>query len=419
MIAMAAGLGIGRFVYTPILPEMIGQLGLSAGEAGLIASANFLGYLVGAVVAAMPGLPGTRRRWVVWSLWVNVIVLAAAAVTAWLPALLVIRFASGVASAFVVVFASATVFDAVRRAQRPGLIRLHFVGPGLGIILSTVLVGLAIAWGADWRSDWLIAALPCIVAALVFTLFMPPEPEQDRQTGTNTSMRSAPGMGRITLSYGLFGFGYVITATFLLNLIRESDAAVHLEPITWLAFGLAAMPSVTVWTWIAARMGVLNAYALACFVEALGVALSVVWQTPTGFIVSAVLLGVTLIGITALGFQAAGALLQGDTRRPFAAMTAAFGVGQIVGPVVAGLAKDLTGSLLAVTLAAAGALVAASVLGWSVNFRRSPSPAGPTDAVSAPSAAAATIRRDAAGTSHPGSHDAPHAAGARCPSHGG
>src|ERR1700746_459548 len=68
MVALAAGLGIGRFVYTPILPVMVESLGLTKGEAGLIASANFLGYLVGALVAARTSLPGSRRNWLLGAL---------------------------------------------------------------------------------------------------------------------------------------------------------------------------------------------------------------------------------------------------------------------------------------------------------------------------------------------------------------
>src|SRR5580692_7607159 len=62
-IALAAALGIGRFVYTPILPPMVEALGLTQSTAGLIASANFLGYLAGALLVASPIFGGSRRVW--------------------------------------------------------------------------------------------------------------------------------------------------------------------------------------------------------------------------------------------------------------------------------------------------------------------------------------------------------------------
>src|SRR6266436_1855745 len=76
LLAMAAGVGVGRFVYTPILPPMVEALSLSKSQAGLIASANFVGYLAGALVAAL-SLPGSRRAWLMGSLAVNALCLGA------------------------------------------------------------------------------------------------------------------------------------------------------------------------------------------------------------------------------------------------------------------------------------------------------------------------------------------------------
>src|SRR5215475_10709427 len=96
LLAMAAGIGIGRFVYTPILPPMVEALHLSKAEAGLIASANFVGYLAGALLAAM-SLPGSRRAWLLGALAVNVVCLAAMGATAALPLFLLLRLIAGIA----------------------------------------------------------------------------------------------------------------------------------------------------------------------------------------------------------------------------------------------------------------------------------------------------------------------------------
>src|SRR5690606_36836 len=84
-LALAAAMGIGRFVYTPILPFMVEDIGLSQAEAGLIASVNFLGYLLGALAAAKASLPGGRRRWFLVALAISAATTAAMAIAASVP----------------------------------------------------------------------------------------------------------------------------------------------------------------------------------------------------------------------------------------------------------------------------------------------------------------------------------------------
>src|SRR5258708_9906132 len=99
LIAMAIGIGIGRFVYTPILPPMLAALGLSKATAGLIASANFAGYLVGALGAAGATLPGSRRLWLLGALVTSAVTTGAMGFSEWVPTFVLLRFAGGVASA--------------------------------------------------------------------------------------------------------------------------------------------------------------------------------------------------------------------------------------------------------------------------------------------------------------------------------
>ena len=136
MLALAAAMGIGRFVYTPILPDMASALGLDAGAAGLIASANFLGYLVGALVVAVPHLPGGRRRWFLGGLAGSALSTAAMAVPSTMPAFMLLRFIGGVASACVLVLGSALVLDHLAAVQRHHRAALHFAGVGVGIAIS-------------------------------------------------------------------------------------------------------------------------------------------------------------------------------------------------------------------------------------------------------------------------------------------
>jgi len=119
--------------------------------------------------------------------------------------------------------------------------------------------------------------------------------------------------------------------------------------------GLTAAPSVALWVWLGARLGIARTFAVACLVEAVGVATSVLWPTRGGALLAAVLLGGTVMGITALGLAGGRRLAAGDPRRALGLLTAAFGVGQIVGPALAGFLYDRTGNFIVPSLLAAAA----------------------------------------------------------------
>jgi len=163
-------------------------------------------------------------------------------------------------------------------------------------------------------------------------------------------------------AYGLFGFGYVITATFISLIVREIPALNPAEPYVWLAVGLAAAPSVYLWLKVASLTGGRLAFSIACVVEAGGVALSVVAQSPAAVVAAAVCLGGTFMGITALGLMEARKLSPGTERQSLAVMTASFGLGQMVGPMLAGLLRQATGSFEIASFSAAAALLLAAAL---------------------------------------------------------
>jgi predicted MFS family arabinose efflux permease len=168
----------------------------------------------------------------------------------------------------------------------------------------------------------------------------------------------------MTVAYGLFGFGYVITATFLVAIVRATPAIRDLEPVVWIVVGLAAAPSVWFWHLLGRRIGLATAFGVAALAEAVGVLASVVWPSEVGICIAAVLVGGTFMGLTALGLMRGRELAaSGDPRRVMAAMTGAFGVGQIVGPALAGAVSDVMGGFLLPSMAAAAALVAAAWLG--------------------------------------------------------
>ncbi len=361
LLALAVGIGIGRFVYTPILPSMQEALGLKQTASGLIAAANFAGYLAGALVATRAQLAGSRRAWLLGSLGASAISTGVMGATTALPAFLLLRFAGGVASALALILSSALVLGALGDARRRELAALHFAGVGVGIAVSGGLVAALQTIDADWRWLWLasggIALLATGAVAVLVPAHRPASPASERRAGPTD-----PRLIRLVGAYGLFGFGYVVTATFLVEIVHATPSIRALEPVIWVVVGLTAGPSVAFWNWISRRLGIPGAFALAALAEALGVLASVIRPSESGILVAGVLLGSTFMGLTALGLIRGQELARGDPRRAIAALTGAFGAGQMVGPLLAGAVSDALGGFTVPSLAAAGALLLAAML---------------------------------------------------------
>jgi predicted MFS family arabinose efflux permease len=363
LVALAAALGIGRFVYTPILPVMAEALHLSKSQAGLIASANLLGYLIGALLAATPRLPGSRRFWLLGSLGVSAVTTGTMGLASSMPAFLALRFTGGAASAFVLVLASALVLDRLASAGRPKLSQVHFAGVGAGIAASALIVSGSLAQGAGWRVLWYAVGTAALCALALVAWLVPPEVDP-RPVGSAgaASSQVRRGLGALICAYGLFGFGYIVTATFLVAIVRASPLISATEPVVWLVVGLTAAPSITLWAKAASRLGISRTFSLACVAEAVGVAASVLWPTVPGVLFAAALLGGTFMGLTALGLAGARQFAPSNPRPVLARMTAAFGLGQIVGPSMAGFLFDLTGGFGLPSLVAAAALIASAFI---------------------------------------------------------
>src|SRR5580693_7114693 len=362
LAAMTAAIGIGRFVYTPILPAMLSALGWSKSDAGLVASANLLGYFVGALLAGRPFVIARPRPWLLAALTISAVSTAAMALPSDMVSFVSLRFIGGVASAFAIVCASTLVLERLSASGRGSLSAIQFAGVGFGIMISAIAVSAMLAAGANWRSLWIGTGSLAMLAAVGAALLIPAAERGGAPMRTKVTGAPASGMAAMIVAYGLFGFGYIITATFLVAIVRLTNEVRVLEPWVWTLFGLAAIPSVTVWNWLGRRIGILNAFAAACAIEAVGVAISVEWVTIPGICLSALLLGGTFMGITVLGFMAGRMLSSGHPHRAFARMTASFSIGQMVGPTLAGFLSERLGDFRLASLIAAAALVAAAAL---------------------------------------------------------
>ena len=365
MVALAVAMGIGRFVYTPILPGMMEELHLTPADAGWIASANYLGYLIGALAAAGGWAHGRERLLMLVSLAASAVLAALMGLNETIAAFLVIRLLAGLASAFVMVFMSSIVFSHLAASGRGDLQALHFGGVGLGIAASSALLAILVTEHAGWAAGWLWSGAVSAVGLLFVALLAGSATPANGVDGPEPALPKDRSLTKMILAYGLFGFGYVVTATFLVAIVRQGGGGRVFEATVWMVAGLAGLPSTWFWQKLAARIGLYAAYAVSCLVEVVGVTASVVVKGFTGPLLAGVLLGGTFIAITALGLQTARQLAPQAPRRIFAVMTAAFGLGQIIGPFAAGLLAQASGNYVLASAMAAAALLVSGIIAWS------------------------------------------------------
>lgn len=373
--ALAAGMGVGRFVYTPILPLMHAGAGLSASAGANLATANYVGYLLGALVGFLAPAVVRSRALLRASLVVLTGTLAAMPATHDTAVWCALRLLAGVASALIFVIAVSSLLSHLREypAHLPGW---AFGGVGAGIALSGLLV-LLLRPVADWRAAWWAsAALAAVLAVASWNLRPEAPPTTTQATQAIQAAPAAQATGATTVtaatadssdgprthrwftalfaSYTLEGIGYIIAGTFLVAAIEKSSPG-PLGGGAWVLVGLAAVPSSALWARLGRRWSRPDLLLAALVVQAVGIALPALIGGAPAALVSAVLFGATFIGVSTLAL-ATGAHL--EFPRSVALLTAGYSVGQILGPlVVAPLLHH--GYQQALILAASVVLVAA------------------------------------------------------------
>jgi hypothetical protein len=254
-----------------------------------------------------------------------------------------LRFAAGVASAVVFLYTSGFCLEQLARRGVPAMGALIYVGPGLGIVASgltaTVLVQLQAPAAAGWLTFGLLAALLTAVVWRVFDgargLAAPVPVAAKSGPAPSRATAGAAEMSLLTVAYGLAGIGYIITATFLPVIARQALPGSHWLDLFWPLFGLGVMLGALGASRLSPH-GDLRLRLAGCYLlQAAGVAASLVSPTLAGFAAGSLLLGLPFTAITFFAMQEVRRVQPLHATSFMGLLTAAYGLGQIVGPPLA------------------------------------------------------------------------------------
>jgi predicted MFS family arabinose efflux permease len=386
-IALMMAMGIGRFALTPQMPHLLSEGQIDLTGAGLIAAANYLGYFVGAVDSIFARSHHHVRGRLYGGLWLCVLLTLASYWAHGFWAHLLLRFGTGVASAWALVMITSLSQPLAIAAGRPRLGALVFAGPGLGILLTGLLALGSNLLGQDSATLWLVYGVVALVMLLAILPFLP------KPTATVTHTTSAGSNGSIAhlcWIYLLYGLGYIIPATFLSQMASAQFKGAWQADLFWPCFGLAAALGVVVASlrrkdpnttrrWLMTTLWLQAGGVFACLLgNGWGLALGVL-LCGAPFLACMQLVMARLREVAPHGYQRSTGLL-----------TASFAIGQLSGPLLASVSSHLSGGLQpALIVAGAGLLLAGAVL-----LNRQPSASGCEPGLAAPGLGK---------TAHPGS----------------
>ena len=355
LVLLALAMGIGRFAFTPVLPMMLEDGLVSISDGGLLASVHFLGYWLGAVIAAKVSFP--PKAMLRFSLLVIGVGTMGMGMTDDFTVWFILRWLNGVCSVWVLVLVSNYYVKHLAENGRAEYQGWVFSGVGAGISIAGLGCFAFMVNQIGSSLSWQIMGVLSLIAICAVCLNLGPEIPAVRLVVQHRDSQRSPLDWRIVLAYGAMGISYIIPATYLPVMAREIAQSPLIFGWSWPAFGAAAFVSTLLTARFQKRYSNRQIWAASQVVMAIGLLLPVIHPHIFTIITAGLCVGGTFMIITMAGMKEAHRIAPPeDVMRHIAVMTASFATGQMIGPVFASFVYGLTQSF-AVSLIVASAIL--------------------------------------------------------------
>jgi hypothetical protein len=277
------------------------------------------------------------------------------------------RFAAGLATAIVFVYTSGWCLGRLAQMNHPALGGAIYTGPGAGIVVSGSFASGMVQWGWTAQTGWIVFGLLALVltaaAWRVFSGGAVPLPAAAASAApAATEVHGGAEIASLALGYGLAGFGYIVTATFLPVIARQALPGSPWLDLFWPVFGLGVMIGALLATRLRMTRDMRLLLAACHVMQAVGIAVGIWSPSLAGFAIGSLLLGIPFTAITFFGIYEIRRLRPQQAASFMGLMTALYGIGQIAGPPMVALWRSTgAGFTLALEVAAAGLLIGVAI----------------------------------------------------------
>lgn len=365
IFALIIGVGAARFAFTALLPAMLADT-LSLTFSGVLASLNYVGYLSGAVFAAFIRQPQQKVFYFRLGLLLCVGTTALLGATTHEVLWLISRVLAGFGAAMALVVGSAIVMTKLDMSDKTKAMGIHFSGIGFSIVVTDGLSRMVLAQGAPWSIAWWgIAGVALVMMCFCWWVLEFDDARASQAPQVKVDRSVFTGFVPILIfAYFTEGLGMVVQGTFLPDIVNAIPGLEGFGSYAWTLVGLAGIPSCILWMRLAHRFGSIPIIVITMLLQVAGLVIHVLSSSAFMNLLSGVFFGGTFVALVAL-FMHLGGKLAGDN--PVVLMgviTAAYGVGQISGPLYSVALTEATGSYNAALLVTAGMVLVGALSLW-------------------------------------------------------
>ena len=354
-------IGLGRFIYTPILPNMQSNLILSSTTMGIISSYNYFGYLIGSMIPILYKFNNPRNV-IIFSSTISVITIFLMGFTTKVELFIVLRFLCGVSSAFGFVFTISLMFNQFQDSYNKSLQLIHFCGIGLGIVIGTSVIWVISVMGNLWNDQWIVIGIIGVILCIPIIMFTPKNLDVLNSKSIPIKVKLKANFITISFGYFFFGIGYIIFGTFISAMVKSSFESSFFQYFSWVIVGLFAIPSVIIWDWVAKKISRDLLLFFSCSTVTLGISFLFFGNNLFFLLISCVLYGLGVPGSVALVLVEGKKRFIGSINVSIAIMTTTFSIGQIFGPYISGIIIDFENNYYSSILLAMVCMIISSFL---------------------------------------------------------